>query len=44
MAEQLYFIRLNGETDQNFSAVDENILAIVPCIFTNQFLSFFSKF
>jgi len=35
MAEQLYFISLNDETDRIFSAVGENIVAIVPRVPTN---------
>jgi len=42
MAEQLYFINLNGEIDQIFSAVGENIVAIAPRVFANQSLSSFS--
>jgi hypothetical protein len=33
MPEQPYFISLNDETDQIFSAVGENIVAIVPHVF-----------
>ena len=44
MTEQLYFIRLNDETGQVFSTVGENIVAIVPRVFTNQLLSSFSIF
>jgi hypothetical protein len=44
MAEQLYVISLNDETGQIFPAVGENIVAIVPRVFTNQFLSSFSTF
>jgi hypothetical protein len=42
MAEQPYFISLNNETGQIFSAVGENIVAIVSHVFPNQFLSSFS--
>jgi len=41
MAEQLYFINLNGEIDQILSAVGENIVAIAPRVFANQSLSSF---
>jgi len=42
MPEQLYFISLNGETGQIFSAVGENVVAIVPPVFPNRFLNSFS--
>jgi hypothetical protein len=42
MPEQPYFISLNDEAGQIFSAVRENIVAIVPHVFPNQFLSSFS--
>ena len=42
MAEQLYFINLNGEIDQILSAVGENIVATTPHVFSNQSLGSFS--
>jgi len=42
MPEQPYFISLNDETGQIFSAVGENIAAIVSHVSANQFLSSFS--
>ncbi len=44
MAEQLYFISLNDETSLIFPTVGENIVVIVPRVFTSQFLSSFSMF
>jgi len=42
MAKQPYFISLNDETGQIFSAVGENIVAIVPHVFPNRFQSSFN--
>jgi len=44
MPEQAYFISLSDETGQIFFAVGENIIAIVPHVFPNQFLGSFNMF